>query len=163
VVTADQDHASIPVTPIEGVMHTRFRLATSDPEEFQARIAPISGECQVRQIRGSRFSIGVRAFHLGRISLFVVRSPSLRVEIDPPHSYLGLNVPLGRAFYVVSRTRGTSGFLADFHLLHPDQRMKPQGDSEISVLAVKLDWHAFRDYAFRLSGSRETVRTPATD
>ena len=99
-----------------------FSTQTSDPEEFQERIAPLAGSIQVRPVRGGNFNIAVRAARLNNLSLFTVNSPTIKVDIEPPHDYFCLNIPLGKAFSITDSGK-RYGFRRDVHLLMPDRHM----------------------------------------
>lgn len=137
-------------------MRRAFQLCTSDAEEFQAKIAPLAGNCHVRPVKGARFAIDVRAARFGALSMFVVKSPSLRVITAPPHAVFGLNLPLGKPFWVTEAGRRQS-FNNDIHLLTPERILDVQAESDMRALAVKLDSKRVVDFAFKLSGLRKPM------
>lgn len=136
-------------------MPVGFHLTTSDPEEFQDHIAPLSRSCRVRPAKGTHFHIAARAVQLDKLSLFVVKAPSLKVHTPAPRAYFGLNVPLGRPF-LISETGQRCQFRDDLHLVMPDRPMNLEAASELSVLAVKLNRAYVLDYAVKLSGSHRS-------
>jgi AraC-like DNA-binding protein len=134
-----------------------FYLKTSDPEEFQEQIAPLSGSCQVRPAKGTHFDITARAERLDKLGLFIVKAPSLKVHIAPPHEYFCVNIPLGKPFLAIESNRSCL-FSDDVHLVMPDRHMRLEAVSEMRVLAVKLDSERVFDDAFKLSGSCSPFR-----
>lgn len=131
-------------------MKNVFRTITSDPEKFQERIAPLAGQIRVRPARGVNFDIAVRAARLGNISLFTVKSPTIIVDISPPHDYFCLNIPLGKPFSVIE-SRQRYGFSNHAHLLMPEQHMHLEAANDCRVLAVKLNSERVIDCANNLN------------
>jgi AraC-like DNA-binding protein len=130
-----------------------FHLSTTDPEEFQDRISPLSGSCRVRPAKGSEFEIRVRAAKLGKLGLFVVKAPSISVLTPPPHDYFGVNIPLGKPFTVTESSR-CHRFRDDAHLVTPDRSMNLEAPVDCRVLALKLTSEQVLDCAFKLSGAQ---------
>lgn len=129
-----------------------FSLETADPEEFEGRISLLSGACRVRPVRGSRFGVRVRAVPLKRTGLFVIRSSSLMVDSPPPHSYYGLNIPLGRPFDAIDEFGHRKTYLDDAHWVRSDRVNHVCAPEGMRCLAVKFYGDATDSFGFRLSG-----------
>lgn len=134
-------------------MNYGFSLQTTDPEEFEERIAPLAGSCRVRPAKGGKFDITVRAVRMEKLSLFVVKAPTLKVRIPPPHDYFCLNFPLGMPFSAIESKRSVQ-FYDDVHLVTPHRHLDIEACNGARVLAVKLNTEYVNDHALKLSGSR---------
>jgi hypothetical protein len=130
-----------------------FFLSTSEPEEFQERIAPLAGPCRVRPASGARFDIAVRAINVAGLGMFVVKAPSIEVFTPPPHGCFGVNIPLGRPF-MTTESRRSQWFSDDLHLLSPNRPLNLKAISGCRALAVKLNSEQVLECAFKLSGAR---------
>jgi len=128
-----------------------FHLKTTDPEEFQERVSPLAGALRVRPARKGPFAIAIRAAQLDKMNLFTVKTPSIRVQIAPPHEYFCLNIPLGKPFSI-TEFRQRYDFSDQVHLLMPDRHLDLEAVSDCRVLAVKLNSERVLDCGCKLNG-----------
>jgi hypothetical protein len=142
-------------------MRRTFQLSTSDADEFEERIKPLGGRTHVRPVRGARLFCQLSGVQLEKLSMFVVKAPTLSVYSAPRSSFFGLDIPLGRPFVATAcgEPRPLDG---DIHLLMPDQALNLLAASDLRVLAVKLNSNYVAKHAFRLSGLREAFK-PASE
>lgn len=142
---------------------TGFSLETANPEEFESRISPLSGTCRVRPVRGSQFGVRVRAVPLATIGMFVIRSPSLMVDSPPPHTYYGLNIPLGRPFDAIDEFGHRNTYLDDAHWVRADRVNHVCAPEDMRCLAVKFYGDAVDSFGLRLSGFEHRFKPTDSD
>jgi AraC-like DNA-binding protein len=135
-------------------MKRTLQLSTSDADEFEATIAPLGGQTRVQPFCAGRFACELRAAKIDKLTVFSVRAPSLKVAAPPQDSFFGFDIPLGGHFLATKGDR-PHVFFSDIHLLTPDSPLNLQAESDLRVLAVKLDKGQVEEFALKLNGSRE--------
>ena len=80
------------IKAMDNPMGIAFQLSTDDPEEFQQHMAPTVRPNRVRPARGNHFHISVKAAQFNTLLLFNIKSPSLEIDVAPPHPHFGPDV-----------------------------------------------------------------------
>ena len=129
-----------------------FSFSTTDPEYLETVMAPIVGRASVKPVKTARFNATVRVKQLHSLSVFTVRADSIKINIEPPHHYVGLYLPLGWPFIVTENTR-KARFVHDIHLLKPDRPLALESKRGCQVLVAHLYAKPLQDYALKLNDS----------
>lgn len=153
-------------------MHSFLRHELTDPDELEDALHPIVGEFRVRPAKGVKFHSMLAAKPMKKLSIFTVRANSLDVNVEPPISFFGINIPLGRSL-TVSQASRPHEFLFDINLTRPDRPINLKQGDNCRVLAVILDTKQIREFDARLNAtdrpienrmhSRLSIASPLSD
>lgn len=144
------------------------RFTTTDAVQVKEYLSPLVGPFRVRPARGTGFQVAIMARALTQLGIFTVTADSIRVDIEPPLRFLGINLPLGKPFSA-NEGKQLLPFRNDVHLVSPDRPMALKTNTACRVPAVCAPYQSMRDYAARLSGngsaleSEMTARLPVSD
>ncbi len=133
-------------------MENFFNFSTTNPESFEKALTPIAGDLKVRPVNTATFNSSVSVKQLRRLAVFTVHADSIGVDIEPPHSYVGLHLPLTKPFIITENNREVY-FLHDIHLLRPDQTLSLEASAGCRVLGANMYSKSLQDYVLKLQAS----------
>ena len=136
-------------------MESSFNLSTRDPVEFETVMAPIVGHLSARPVKTAMFNAKVSVKRLSKLSIFTVRADSIRVDIEPPHRYVGLQLPLGRQLTITENSQ-EARFLHDIHLQKPGRELSLEFSKGCRALVANLFSVPLQDYVLKLTAADES-------
>ena len=139
-------------------MESGLNLETTEPEHFQEILSPIVGPFRARPAHGSKFHARATPAPLKRLGLFTVQANSIKVDIEPPFEFFGINLALGKPFSITDGNQQHQ-FFDDVHLVTPDRPMRLEANSGCQVLAVCLYADELRDFAAKLNLSDQRLES----
>ena len=114
-----------------------LEFVATDPGHFEDSMRPVSGDVSARPAKGTVFDARVKMYRLGRLALFTVKAPSIRVCI-PPSGIYSLTVPLGRPFSVWEEGHRSEIGNSQAHIIRADIPFDLSTNTGCSVLAANV-------------------------
>ena len=142
-------------------MESNSRFTATDAEQIEEHLLPLVGRFRVRPARGNRFHVAITARALTQLGIFTVAADSIRVDIEPPLPFLGVNLPLGKPFSA-NEGKQLLPFQNDAHVVSPHRPMALETRTACRVLAVCAPYQSMRDYAARLNGNGGALESEVT-
>ncbi len=142
-------------------MQHGYRFDLSDPEELQETVAPIAGRLLVRPARGTNFHSTLILKPRGKLGLFTVKADSLKVHLEPPMPFFGINLPLGKPLNI-AQIGHPADYLHDINLTRPDKPMNLLANEDFRCLAVFLSTEMMQDHSVELTRSARPLESRMT-
>lgn len=130
----------------------------SDPEELQETVAATVGMTRVRPAKGADFFARLNMRPKRKIGLFTIKADSIKVHIEAPMPYFGINIPLCRPFSI-SQSGSHHEYLGDINLTRPDTPIDIEAVEDCRVMAVFLYCEILQEHAAGLNRSATSLET----
>lgn len=133
-------------------MNGLVQLTTDDPEQFSEMLAPLSGQIQVRPLRGTSAAARMDLFGFRRLGLFRVRARGLAVKKQPPHHFTSINLPIGTPFTTRNHRGQWQDYRQDAHVFGPEDPFDFRTPHGCQVLVANLLTEELEGYSAKLLG-----------